>query len=555
MTNLLYHWNFTGSNDLGLEEAIYDSESSLVAKVKRRGSYSNSNFSRSTDGIFLNNNDGESGGYYIDLEGLNTVQLGGNISFEMAVKNNDRTIKAIYFLSVGEDAEVNQAFINFRYNGLAGKEKTFFSVRTDEKNDLNGVSYTNRVTSESSNTVITSNNEFHFIFSLHYDSSGSSIKIYIDGDKKGENNADLEKALTTDARNTNFIGTRKLEGEGVTYLNGVVKFLKIYQNSTSDSEATSIYNNYNNSVYWSNYSSMSNSNKYTRRHSEVSTYFENNSSLTKFNIQGNQLGLSNGPETYTIHKFTSGDTISITDTYNYIPLEGLNNFIILNYNSTYYKITQTSILSNESSKYKCEVSLENPNNFNLETQDKGFSDTFDHQNTQIVFGGVEFNTNNEICFHENTIINTDQGEVLIKDLTSNHTIENHEIIYLIKSPNKPKKLVLIKKNSLEENIPDRDIILTKSHLIYYQDKVQPISNLIDDENIICMNNKNSNFYNIILLNKNYIRVNQLNLNVFGIDSKYLHRLESMKQDGIKEFSVFFPPTSNIKIELEKIKNF
>ena len=70
-------------------------------------------------------------------------------------------------------------------------------------------------------------------------------------------------------------------------------------------------------MYWSNYSSI-NSAKYTRRHSEVNTYFTNNSGVTSFNILGNQLGLSNGSITYKIHKFISGNTIQISDSYNYI---------------------------------------------------------------------------------------------------------------------------------------------------------------------------------------------------------------------------------------------
>ena len=59
---------------------IYDSESSLVAKVKRRkvdgGSCGNSSISRDDGGIFLDNNDSTNGGYYIDLEGLDSVSLG-----------------------------------------------------------------------------------------------------------------------------------------------------------------------------------------------------------------------------------------------------------------------------------------------------------------------------------------------------------------------------------------------------------------------------------------------------------------------------------------------
>ena len=61
----------------------------------------------------------------------------------------------------------------------------------------------------SGTTTVIDNDEHHYIFSLHYDNNGSSLKIYIDGEKKNENNANLEKALTTDARNTNFVGTIK----------------------------------------------------------------------------------------------------------------------------------------------------------------------------------------------------------------------------------------------------------------------------------------------------------------------------------------------------------
>ena len=53
----------------------------------------------------------------------------------MAVQNHKRDFKAVYFLSVGEDNGTNQAFINARFNGNPGKDKMFFGVRTDEKND------------------------------------------------------------------------------------------------------------------------------------------------------------------------------------------------------------------------------------------------------------------------------------------------------------------------------------------------------------------------------------------------------------------------------------
>lgn len=92
MATLLYHWNFTGSNDLSVDDVIKDSESSLKAVFKSRGDITSSTFSRGDDGITLNNTDEKSdesgyydGGYYIELEGLNSTELGRNISVEMVL--------------------------------------------------------------------------------------------------------------------------------------------------------------------------------------------------------------------------------------------------------------------------------------------------------------------------------------------------------------------------------------------------------------------------------------------------------------------------------------
>ena len=171
MASLLYHWNFTGENNLSVNDVIRDDKENLSAALKSRGTITTSNFSRGSDGIDLSNADASFGGFYIDLDGLDNVNLGGNIPIEMAVKNNNRNIKAIYFLSVGENASGdNQAFVNARYNGK--QNKMFFGVRTDEKN--NGVSYTERKIFEENTTVIDDGDEHHYIFSINCNSSTPS---------------------------------------------------------------------------------------------------------------------------------------------------------------------------------------------------------------------------------------------------------------------------------------------------------------------------------------------------------------------------------------------
>ena len=45
-------------------------------------------------------------------------------------------------------------------------------------------------------------------------------------------------------------------------------------------------------------------------------------------------------------------------------------------------------------------------------------------------------------------------------------------------------MVLIKKNSLGMNIPDKDLILTKNHIIKVNHKILPVYSLINNYNII-----------------------------------------------------------------------
>lgn len=557
MATLLYHWNFTGANDLAVDDEINDSESNLKAVFKSRGSITSSSFSRGDDGITLNNTDEKSddsgyydGGYYIELEGLNSTQLSGNISVEMVLQNHKRNIKGLYFSRTNSATELTKygPTLVARYSTKIDGIK--FSARTRSTEELN---YTNRTVDEDSPSIIDDDDEHHYIFSVHYDSSGSSVKIYIDGSDRGENTNPLEEALISPTSSSNIIGTNKSD-VNTTYLKGVVKYLKIYQNSMSDSQAESIYNSYNTSPYLSNVGNGTNGEKFTRRHDDVESYFTNNSSATSFSITGNQLGLSNGSENYKVLKFTHGDTFTISDNYNYIPIKGLNKFAILNYGTKYFRITQTSEVSDENAKYKCELSEGNTDNFTEVCSEQGFGNSYTNGNITIIFGGAEFNISNEICFHEDTIIDTDQGKIKIKDLKSYNTIGNTSILYLIKSEKKHKELVLVKKDAFGKNKPNCDVKLTKNHLILLKNGVFTISKLVNNSSIVTIDN-NSEVYNIILLNNNYIKVSNIFLNVFGIDDNYMKKLEKKKADGFKDYEINFLEESKVKLDLSKLRNF
>ena len=132
--------------------------------------------------------------------------------------------------------------------------------------------------------------------------------------------------------------------------------------------------------------------------------------------------------------------------------------------------------------------------------------------------------NISICFHKDTLINTDQGECKIKDLTSKHTIDNSKVIFLIKSENCPNQLVLIKKNAFQVDMPNQEILCTKNHIININNKIQQISNFIDNKSIILVDNLDD-VYNIIINNKKFINVNNVNMGVININNQELTKLK------------------------------
>ena len=119
MANLLYNWNFTSdvSSSIVLDNIIYDNQSNLIAKIISRDTITTSTASQDINGITLNNTD-STGGIYIDLLGLDTINLGGDITIEMVIKNTDLTRDVLYFQTIRDiSGELNNesAFISCKY--------------------------------------------------------------------------------------------------------------------------------------------------------------------------------------------------------------------------------------------------------------------------------------------------------------------------------------------------------------------------------------------------------------------------------------------------------
>lgn len=520
MANTLYHWNFTSSNTSNdaLGETIQDSESSILAEVKQRGTVTSNKVTRNTDGVNLNNVGDE--GFFIDLSGLDTVPLGGNITIEMVVKNTDLSRQSLYFQTIrDQETEINNdsAFISCKYNS----NKMNLLLRTDSLTSgaadyrVEGTNNPKWRTANSGDSSITSNSFMHYIFTISYISGTSNMKIFINGTQSGTTQtADLKTQLSNTLRQCNFIGTQK-NPTGATHLQGVVKYLKIYQGVMTDSEVEDVYNNYNSAPYYSDVSSATNSDKFTRRHSDLDTFFTNNSSVTQFEITGNQLGLSSGAKTYTVYKFTgSNQQIDISSGNHYVPLSGQNQYIIFKNGTSWYKITQTSTDDGASTTYKYEVSTNSGASYGDAVTGKVFGDQIDlvDGNITIAFGGAEATqSSSSICILEGSYVNTDQGVQLIEQLTTEYTIHSLPILHIYRSL-ATQPFVCFKQDSFGDNHPDRDTYVSNKHLVYdrEQNLLTNACDFIDEPRIIQANvEANKYCYHILLPNWSLIKVNNM----------------------------------------------
>jgi len=236
MAQLLYHWDFTSSVDI--EDAsgmsILDEVSGLEAKIIFRGTTASpvDKTSMNSEGIFLNND--VDGKYCIDLIGLDSISISGDISLEMVLKNKDITRNTNYFQSISDISNNDSAHFTFKNNG----SKTLLNVRTG-----NTTESTQRGVNIPNTGNINNNEFFHYVFTIKSETITNEIKIYINHSTSNSNPIFLDKSLSGTLRESNLIGTQK-NPENAAYLHGVVKYMKLYEGVLTDSAVETLYESY-----------------------------------------------------------------------------------------------------------------------------------------------------------------------------------------------------------------------------------------------------------------------------------------------------------------------
>ena len=149
------------------------------------------------------------------------------------------------------------------------------------------------------------------------------------------------------------------------------------------------------------------------------------------------------------------------------------------------------------------------------------------------------------------MVNTNLGKIKIKNIKSYHTINNCKIIYILKSNIIPSEIVLIEKHAFGYNKPDDNILITKNHTIFINNRNIPIYNFVNNSSIRLVKNY-SNVYNIIMLKNNNIKINNIYLGVICISNKKFKKIKKLAKRGFKEL-ILSIDAQITNLKLRKVK--
>ena len=151
-----------------------------------------------------------------------------------------------------------------------------------------------------------------------------------------------------------------------------------------------------------------------------------------------------------------------------------------------------SISLDKNKKYKYTISIKNNS-----SKKKAYRDiVIEHAKTK--------------CFLAGSVVKTDQGGVPIENLSENYTIDNKPIIKVTKYTFRDDKIVLIKKDALGVNKPDKDTYVTGGHKILYENKLTPAYKLFFLlDNITFYKANGKLVYNVLMKKHDIMTVNNL----------------------------------------------
>lgn len=149
-----------------------------------------------------------------------------------------------------------------------------------------------------------------------------------------------------------------------------------------------------------------------------------------------------------------------------------------------------------------------------------------------------------ICFRKGTPITTDQGIIPINNINPEiNTINNEKILFITKTLYNDK-LVLIKKHALGKT-PIIDTIISKEHIIIYNNKPTCAKNLVNHIDILFIDTENEVLYNVLLEDHHLIDVNGLLAETLHPNNKISEIYNNTKNFNEKMRNNFFNKINTI----------
>lgn len=128
----------------------------------------------------------------------------------------------------------------------------------------------------------------------------------------------------------------------------------------------------------------------------------------------------------------------------------------------------------------------------------------------ILNGVLMYAPFNDICFDPSEIVETDQGNVKIKyiDVDTN-TIRGKPILKLTQTRCMESKMVLMQKDRLGKNIPNKDTKMSLNHKVWYNGKMVRAKYLPRGNGIKLIDSEHRILHNIMLAKHTYMKVNNM----------------------------------------------
>jgi hypothetical protein len=129
-----------------------------------------------------------------------------------------------------------------------------------------------------------------------------------------------------------------------------------------------------------------------------------------------------------------------------------------------------------------------------------------------------------ICFLQDTPVITDQGELPIQDITSDNTISGRFVEKVSRIINQDNFMIMIKKDSLDFQVPSQDTLISQHHRVYIGKKGIKAKYLINNDTIYKYKTGHQPIYNVLLEGDKKGKMNVNNLTVETLDRKYLKKI-------------------------------